>query len=199
MRLYITYPSPYARKCRIVAREKGLADRVEEIAADPYAAEPALVACNPIAQVPALVADDGTVFTDSPLICAWLDSIGSGPRLLPAEGPGHWRVRRSEVAADAVLEMGVKMILELRRPEQERSPSWLARWQDCLFRALDAIEAAPPAPEPLDLGVIATGVALTWLDFRHPTLDWKTGRPKLVALQQALEARDSFRDTYPRV
>jgi len=32
MNLYITAPSPYARKCRIVAREKGLADRIEEIA-----------------------------------------------------------------------------------------------------------------------------------------------------------------------
>jgi hypothetical protein len=42
-------------------------------------------------------------------------------------------------------------------------------------------------------------VALSWLDFRHPTLNWKTGRPNLAALQQALEARESFRDTYPRV
>jgi glutathione S-transferase len=199
MRLYITYPSPYARKCRIVAREKGLQNRVEEIAADPYASDPALVAANPIAQVPALVTDEGEVFTDSPLICAYLDSLGTGARLIPAEGADHWRVRRAETAADAVLEMGVKMVLELRRPEHERSPSWLERWKTGLFRQLDAIEAQGPRPEPLDMGVITTGVALSWLDFRHPTLDWKTGRPNLAALQQALEARESFRDTYPRV
>ena len=32
MKLYITTPSPFARKVRIVAHEKGLADRIEEIA-----------------------------------------------------------------------------------------------------------------------------------------------------------------------
>ena len=40
MKLYITVPSPFARKCRIVAREKGLIGRIEEIAAEVAAAEP---------------------------------------------------------------------------------------------------------------------------------------------------------------
>lgn len=48
MKLYITAPSPFARKCRIVAREKDLVDRIEEIVVDPYASDPALVAVNPI-------------------------------------------------------------------------------------------------------------------------------------------------------
>lgn len=198
MRLFISAASPFARKCRIVVREKGLADRVEEVAADPYANDPALVAANPLVQVPALATDDGTVFTDSPLICAWLDAQGTGPRLLPADGEAHWRVRRLETLASGALEMGVKWLLELRRPESERSPTWIARWRDNLGRALDALEAQAPRAEPLDLGVITAGVAVTWIGFRHPDYDWKTGRPGLVALQAALEQRDSFRDTYPR-
>ncbi|WP_426038629.1 glutathione S-transferase N-terminal domain-containing protein [Brevundimonas sp. DC300-4] len=36
-KLYIAAPSPFARKCRIVARQKGLADRIAEIAVDRYA------------------------------------------------------------------------------------------------------------------------------------------------------------------
>ena len=196
MRLYMTAPSPFARKCRVVVREKGLVDRVEEVAADPYANDQALVAANPIAQAPALVADDGTAFTDSPLICAWLDSIGSGPRLIP-EGEAQWRVRRLEVLADAALEMGVKMVLENRRPEHERSPTWLGRWRDGMARALDALEAWDPPAEPLDLGVISTGCAVTWIGFRHPDFDWKQGRPKLAALSERLEQRPSFRETYP--
>jgi nucleoid-associated protein len=56
MKLYITGPSPFARKCRIVAREKGLADRIEEIAVDPYANAPELLASNPLVQVPTLIA-----------------------------------------------------------------------------------------------------------------------------------------------
>ena len=65
MKLYITTPSPFARKVRIVAREKGLSERVEEIAVDPYANAPELLETNPIVQVPTLVAQDGRPITDS--------------------------------------------------------------------------------------------------------------------------------------
>ena len=144
MKLYISAASPFARKCRIVAREKGLADRVEEIIADPYASDPALVAANPLVQVPALVTDDGTMFTDSPLICEWLDAQGSGARLLPPEGEARWRVRRLETLAGGALEMGVKLVLEKRRPESERSPSWIERWTTNMGRALEALEVPCP-------------------------------------------------------
>lgn len=199
MRLYITQPSPFARKCRIVAHEKGLAGRIEEIVADPYASDSALAAANPLIQVPALVTDDGTVFTDSPLICAWLDAHSDGPRLVPPESAGeaHWRVRRLETLADGALEMGVKLVLEKRRPESERSASWMARWTHNMGQALDALERWDLKPDPLDLGVITAAVAVTWISFRHPEYDWKTGRPKLVALQEALEARPSFQATRP--
>lgn len=197
MKLYITVPSPFARKCRIVAREKGLADRVEEIVADPYADAPELLASNPLVQVPALIAEDGLPITDSPVICDYLDQLGQGPRLLPAEWPERWRVRRLETLANGALEMGVKLVLENRRPEHERSPSWIERWTTNMGRALDALEAQAPRPEPLDMGVITAGVAVSWIAFRHPDFDWRAGRPNLVALQTALETRDSFRQTRP--
>ncbi|MBI2261413.1 MAG: glutathione S-transferase N-terminal domain-containing protein [Caulobacterales bacterium] len=197
MKLYITVPSPYARKCRIVAREKGLADRIEEIAVDPYANAPELLSSNPLVQVPTLIADDGLPLNDSPVICEYLDAIGAGPRLLPAGGAERLRVRRLETLANGALEMGVKLVLEKRRPEHERSPSWIARWTANMGRALDGLEAAAPDAARLDMGVITAGVAVTWIGFRHPDYDWKTGRPGLVALQAALEARPSFAQTRP--
>ena len=195
MKLYITVPSPYARKCRIVAREKRL--DVEEIVADPYANAPELLASNPLVQVPALIAADGQPLTDSPVICEYLDELGGGPRLLPADGAERLRVRRLETLANGALEMGVKLVLEKRRPEHERSPSWIERWTTNMGRALDALEAAAPDADRLDMGVITAGVAVTWIGFRHPDFDWKTGRPGLVALQAALETRPSFRQTRP--
>lgn len=197
MKLYITVPSPYARKCRIVAREKGLADRIEEIAVDPYANAPELLSSNPLVQVPTLIAEDGLPLNDSPVICEYLDALGAGPRLLPENGPERLRVRRLETLANGALEMGVKLVLEKRRPEHERSPSWIERWTTNMGRALDALEAAAPDPARLDMGVITAGVAVTWIGFRHPDYDWKTGRPGLVALQAALEARPSFSRTRP--
>jgi len=197
MKLYITAPSPFARKCRIVAREKGLADRIEEIAVDPYANAPELLASNPLVQVPTLIAEDGLPLNDSPVICEYLDALGAGPRLLPEGGAERLRVRRLETLANGALEMGVKLVLEKRRPEHERSPSWLERWTANMGRALDALEAAAPDATRLDMGVITAGVAVTWIGFRHPDYDWKTGRPNLVALQAALEARPSFSQTRP--
>ena len=197
MKLYITIPSPFARKCRIVAREKGLIARIEEIAVDPYANAPELLASNPVVQVPTLIAEDGLPINDSPVICEYLDALGDGPRLLPADGIDRLRVRRLETLGNQALEMGVKLLLELRRPESERSPTWIARWTENMGRALDALEAARPDAARLDIAVVTAGVAVTWIGFRHPGFDLATGRPGLMALQAALEARPSFVDTRP--
>ncbi len=196
MKLYISTPSPFARKCRIVALERGVA--VTEVVADPYADDPALLAANPIVQVPTLIAMDGLPISDSPVICEYLDGLKPGPRLLPADGPDRLRVRRIETFGNALLDQGVKRVLELRRPESERSPSWIARWTAGMQRTLDVLEASNLQPDPLDMGVVTVGVALTWISFRHPDIDWKSGRPNLVALQSALEQRPSFVETAPR-
>jgi len=197
MKLYITTPSPFARKVRIVAHEKGLSGRIEEVAVDPYANAPELLATNPVVQVPTLIAEDGLPLTDSPVIAEYLDMIGSGPRLLPADGAERLRVKRLETLANATLEMGVKLVLEKRRPEQERSPSWISRWTFNMGRSLDALEAAAPSAEDFNMGVLSAGIAVSWVSFRHPDYDWQTGRPNLVALQAALEQRPSFQATVP--
>lgn len=197
MKLYITQPSPFARKCRIVAREENLIDQIEEIIVDPYGNAPELLQTNPIVQVPVLIAEDGLPITDSPLICDYLDRMGSGPELLPRDGDDWLAVKRLETQANAALEMGVKLVLEKRRPEAERSPGWMSRWTLNMGRALDALEAGDIDPDALNLGTITAAVAVSWISFRHPDYDWKTGRPRLQLLQTEFELRDSFRTTRP--
>jgi glutathione S-transferase len=198
MRLYVSDASPFARKCRIVARERGLIGRVEEVVSMPLDDEPRLLAVNPIAQVPALELDDGTMLFNSPLIAAYLDGFNGKPRLVPpATAAAHWRVRRVEALADGVLEMAVKITLENRRPEGERSPFWIERWTRNLHRALDAAEAEVRPPLPLDLGLIALGCIGAYLDLRHSSLNWREGRPRLAAFSSEIERQDSFRATAP--
>ena len=199
MKLYISTGSPFARKCRIMVHEKGLTGRVEAKTVDfPYKADQEFLRANPIGQVPALVAEDGDALFNSPVVCAYLDSIGEGPRLLPPEGPDHWRVRRTESLADGLMEMTVKQVLEGRRPEAQRNAEWTGYWQQGQRLALDQLEASAIQPEPFDLGALAAGVALTYLDFRMPDFDWRAGRPWLSALQGKLEKRESFRATFPK-
>ncbi|WP_312127132.1 glutathione S-transferase N-terminal domain-containing protein [Brevundimonas sp.] len=198
MKLYITTPSPFARKVRIVAHEKGLADRIEEVVVDPYANAPELLGTNPVVQVPTLVAEDGLPLNDSPVIAQYLDMFGTGPTLLPTQTEAWLKIKRLETLGNQALEMGVKLVLEKRRPEHERSASWIERWTANMGRALDALEAENLDASDINLGTITAAIAVTWIGFRHPDYDWKTGRPKLVAFQQAMEERDSFKQTYPR-
>ncbi len=196
MKLFYSPASPFARKCRILIREKGMLGDLEEVRADPIKGDDALAAVNPLRQVPALIDDAGLTWTDSPLICQRLDALGGAPFFV-AEGEARWEVLRREVIADGIMELGVKSRLEQLRPEGERSANWIARWRAGMLRGLDAAEAQAPEGAPLDLGALAVVCALTWLDLRHPDLAWRNGRPRLAALQAALELRPSFRQTAP--
>jgi len=179
--LFINTASPYARKARILIREKGLLAQVDEHVVTPLENPTALVAVNPLVQIPTLVASDALILSDSYLIGQWIDA--------------HFG--RLEVLANGMLEMLVKMVLENRRPESERSPSWLARWEGNLLRSLDIAEAQIWG-EGFDMAKLTLGIALSYVDFRYPHIEWKAAHPKLAALQALCEARQSFIDTYPK-
>ena len=116
MKLFVNSGSPFARKARIVVRERGWAPGVEEVFTVPVESPDDLVGANPVAQIPALIGDDGVCWQDSTLICAWLDAKGEGaPLLPPADSAAYWAVRRLEAAAVALIEMNVRMVLENRR------------------------------------------------------------------------------------
>ena len=200
MQLYINSGSPFARKCRIVIRELGLLDQVNEVFVAPAERPDALVAVNPLVQIPALLSDDGTAFIDSPLICAWLNAhYPSATQLIPPMGDEHWRVRRLETLADGLLEMVVKIVLEKRRPEHEQSKGWINRWSDNIALSLSQLNAlCPEAEASIDMGSLTIALAMTYLDFRMPELSWKSQYTRLHAIQTGFEKRQSFVDTYPK-
>ncbi len=65
MQLFYAKPSPFARRARVLLRERGLQDRIVEVAVAPYDSPPELLAANPASKVPALRLDDGTVIVES--------------------------------------------------------------------------------------------------------------------------------------
>lgn len=203
MRLYISSASPFVRKIRIVLREKGLADQVVEKIVNPIENDPGLVAAHPLAQIPALELDNGQVLSDSLLIAHYFEEASTGTKLLPPmSDDSYWTVRHQEVTANQILEAAVKLVLEGRRPEAERSSSWLARWTQGLERGLAVaetqIEAADLAGR-LTLGSLSLVVAHTYLKFRFPNLMPAGAYPRLEALCEVLEQRDSFKATSPFV
>lgn len=183
--------SPFAHKCRVVIRERAIAG-VEETLVDPLASPEALTKANPLSQIPTLVLDDGSALFDSPVICAFLDTQGSGAPLSPA---ADFAVQRRQALGDGIAELALKVRYEQVRPEGERSPGMLARWREGINRALDAVETEERPQDRFDIGDIALYCALTYLDLRHPDMDWRQGRPELTAFAARLEQRPSIAAT----
>jgi glutathione S-transferase len=199
MRLFYSPTSPYARKARIVAREKGLLPRLEEMQCDPWSDPAALRFVNPLGRVPALVTDEGEALYDSPVICAYFNDQSPLPALIPL-GEGRYRILAAEALADGMIDTAVSLVLEGRRPEPERSAKMALRWLDTIDRAvLGMAEAVPHLPGELTIGHISIAVALGYLDFRLPQVDWRTGHEALATWHKGFAARPSMLETQPPV
>jgi glutathione S-transferase len=195
MRLFYSDASPFARKCRIVLREHGLLDRIEEVATVPLDDPADLRAAAPAGRVPALVLDDGRALTDSKLITEYLDAIGGGAKLYP-QGAERWAVLQRAMHAETVMEMAVATRQEQLRPEGQRSPLWLDRWRRGIDGALGALEADPP--KGFDIAAIGAVVALDYLDFRLPDPARAARFPRLGAWAAEHVGRASVAETRPR-
>lgn len=101
MRLFSSPVAPNAWRVNITAREKGLELPVVTVDQRDPAARAEYMRINPFGQVPSLELDDGTVITESLVICRYLDEVGQGASLFgdsPAERAviGMWE-RRAEL------------------------------------------------------------------------------------------------------
>ncbi len=195
MMLLYSPGSPYARKARIVLREKGLLPQVEEIVVNPHENGAELLALNPLAKVPALHCDDGAVF-DSPLICEYLDGLSSEARLIPAGGMERLEVLRRQALADGIMDAAVASVLELRRTDTAPSKHWMHRWEAAISRATQVLSTAL-LPSAIRLDGIAVGCALAYLAYRQPHIDWQRSHPSLKSWYDRYVDRPSFHDTKP--
>lgn len=200
MKLYHSPSSPFVRKVMVLLHEAGAADRVTLLPAAGNPLEPGTLPVdrNPLGKIPALERDDGSTLYDSRVICRYLDDLLEASLYPP--GPRLWDTLVIEATADGICEAGVLMRYEMHvRPDGTRSPDWAeAQWQK-IDRALTALEDrwSGHLSGPLDMGQIAVGCALGYLDFRHGGRNWRAARPMLAAWYAAFAARPSMRATAP--
>ena len=126
MKLYVTYISPYARLARILVLEKGMSERVEIVEAKTRTLDSPYYRINPSGRVPYLVDDAGIGTEDSQLICSYLDNLDGKPRFHQPLRDLDWAYRRLEATARGFCEGIAVWIREMRRPENERSPTLIA-------------------------------------------------------------------------
>ncbi len=198
MKLYYTTNSPFARKVLMAAIERKLNGSIERIILSPWAEGNPVAEVNPAGKVPTLVTDDGLALYDSPVICEYLDSFGSQPRLFPPNGAMRWLALRQNALADAMLDAMIARRLESRRPDGERSKGWMERQLTSVNRCLGAMESeAEKLSGAVTIGQIAIFCALAHLDFRFADEPWKPQHPKLAKWFKDFSARDSAQSTIP--
>jgi glutathione S-transferase len=199
MHLFVTKPSPYARKAWSAVFELQLHDRVEILelpARMPTMPKPELEAVNPLGKVPALATDQGELIADSPVIVAYLDSL-AGRRLIPA-GKSRWRALTLEALADGCMDAGVVIRVDFLRDEAKRDAEEAAAHAGKIARTLDFIESRPDWLRPeLDIGGLALVCALDWLVFRELVPEPVAGRPRLAEWFAATRDRPSLVATRP--
>jgi glutathione S-transferase len=199
MRLHWSPRSPFVRKVMIVAHERGLVDRIARVRTVVETARPhaELMRDNPLSKIPTLVLDDGTVLHDSAVICEYLDALAGAPKLFPY----HLTARMTALCRQALGD-GFLDLLVLNRNELARTlPSDLhlksaamrtAAVLDHLEREAEALSATP-----FDIGHIAIGCALSYLDFRYADDNWRKGRRHIAEWYEVFAARPSVRATHP--
>ena len=92
------------------------------------------------------------------------------------------------------------MIYETRfRPEEKVMMEWVEGQWGKVSRALDALNTRwmSHLNGRMDMGHIAVGCALGYLDLRHDARSWRTGRDGLAAWFEDFAKRDSMVATHP--
>ena len=200
MRLHYSAASPFVRKCLVVAHELGLRERLELVPANahPVTRDRALVAVNPLGQVPTLVPDEGAVLYDSRVISEYLNELGDGA-IVPAEAAARWNALREQSLADGVTDAALLVRYETTaRPEALRWADWIAGQLDKIACGLAELEArASDFGERVDIGTIAFGCALGYLDFRFASLNWRDRHPNAAAWFEWFGGRESMVTTRP--
>ncbi|QHS11042.1 glutathione S-transferase family protein [Sinimarinibacterium sp. NLF-5-8] len=199
MRLYYSTASPYSRKVRIALIEQGILDQVEAVLVDPFNPPADLLAANPLSKIPTLMTDQGASLPDSSLILDYLQTHYKGLAPLP-RGNGHWDARRVQQVAEGIIDAATAAMMERRKPESIVYLPTLDRQAEIIHRGIELLEqdaGALLATEGVSTLDITTGVALAYLDFKMPYLEW---RPHAAALAQWYEIfmqRPSMQQTVP--
>ena len=196
MRLLTSPASPYARKVRLVSHEKGLTERIEEVNVSTRDEPDALIAANPMGRVPTLVMDNGASLYDSRVICEALDSLGSGPHLIP-QGTARLSVLQAQALGDGICDSAVM----LRKLKTGSTPDAAeeARLGRQILRGVGGVGAMLRAlPAETTLGHLALAAALGYLDYRLADLKWRDRHSEATNWYMSVANRPSMRATMPK-
>jgi glutathione S-transferase len=202
LRLIGSATSPFVRKTRIVMAEKKIDYRFE--IDDVWDAQTTISTFNPLGKVPCLVMEDGNAVFDSRVIVEYLDTLTPVGKLIPPAGKERVEVRTWESLADGLCDAAIAARLEQTwtgRTNEQRCQNWVNRQLGKVQNCLQAL-ATDLGDKPWCFGThytladISVCVALGYLDFRFPAINWRSSE-NLARLYDKVSQRASFVETAP--
>jgi glutathione S-transferase len=194
--LYQTH-SPYARKALVFAHEVGLARQIEVVhhETSPTRRNEQVFAENPLGKVPVLLRPGLPPIFDSDVICAYLDTLHTGRKLIPPDGEDRWHALRLQAVAQGLADAGIAIRWEtVRRPEALRYPPLRDGYIQKLIASYDWLEHELDLDSPVHVGHVALATCLAWLEFRELP-SFRDGRTRLAAWFDEFATRPSMRGT----
>lgn len=196
MKITASAASPYVRKAIACAIARGIDDQLEKWTI--ATTDPVLAESNPLGKIPTLVTDQGVALFDSPVICEYLDTIGSAPPLFPPAGPARWAALRLQALGDGIMDASQPRRREIALPQDEGRIAYINLQRGKVARALDVLEKEVASLGPLKtIGDIAVACALGYLDFRFGNEPWRPGHPKLEAWYASVVGLPPIAKTIP--
>ncbi len=197
MRLYWSSTSPFVRKVTVSAHELGLSDQLETIPTRvaPNKPDRALLAYNPLGQLPTLVLDDETVLYDSLVIIEYLDQMAGGAKLIPSSVEQRIEALRQHSLCNGLLDLLVQWRIESSKeaPQIALINAFNLKTGMIWAKLEAAVEGL--SQKPFGLPSITLAIAAEYADFRFPALGWREKYPALSSWQQSIQSRPSLAAT----
>jgi glutathione S-transferase len=132
------------------------------------------------------------------VIAAYLLSLNASQKLLPPSGAAHWQALTIEALCDGVLDAALSLRFEAAAGGTDRLPFWADRMRRSITGAVRALPARlAQIDDNFSYAIACVVVAVEYLDFRFPEMDWRGFAPELDALHKRWGDRPSLANTRP--
>ena len=208
MELYSVDWSPFVRKVRIAAIERGIDSNIKLITANIGFADKTLKSVesnltnfNPSGRVPTLITDDGQSIYDSTVIVHYLDSIGNETLIIPEENNKKINCLKINALVDEIIDSLRHLSIEKRREEHIRLPDWLEALDKKVRRGIEVIESniaflSNPNIKVLNLADISTIILIGTIR-RNPSSPYNIFSNELNDWFKEMNMRGSVSETIP--
>ena len=202
MQLFYAPASPYVRKVMLSAHVLGFADDLTLETVDWASPDSAdKLALNPLAKVPALIAD-GKLIADSRVIMEYFDIRAGGGKIIPHDPETRIDVLRQAALIEGMLDASITIVYETRlRPENMVMDSIMQRYREKIIRGLSMVGASTSSYDNGDMPTIADislAAILDYLDFRD-IVAWRDHAPHLADWMASFAAAvPGYQDTMPK-